>query len=257
MQVQYDNHDEQMKKLSSRKSRLAGICIWIFAGMSCISLQVKAEESRVAVSAAGKVSVKPDMAEFSAVVKSDAKTSEKAAADTAEKYRTVQNALRTAGIPSEDATSAAYSVSPRWEWDQSLGRSVLKGYTARHTIMVKVRNLGSIGKAIDASVQGGADEVQNISFSSSRYESLRQQALAAAVENARRDADIMARAAGGRLGQLLEAVINEQPSRVRPYQDVMALKAAPEAAPTEIAPSEQEIVVTVNTRWRFIGGISK
>lgn len=247
----------EMKKMLTVKTRLITYSLLMLAGMCCISSHAEAEESRVLVSAVGKVSVRPDMAEFAVVVKSDAKTSEKAASETADKYRSVQNALRTAGVAPEDATSATYTVSPRWEWDQSLGRSVLKGYTARHTIMVKVRNLGSIGKAIDASVQGGADEVQNISFSSSRYESLRQQALAAAVENAHRDAEIMAKAAGGHLGQLQEAVINEQPQRVRPYQDVMAMKAAPEAAPTEIAPSEQEIAVTVSTRWRFIGASSR
>ena len=66
-----------------------------------------------------------------------------------------------------------------------------------------------IGRAIDAAVQAGADEVQSITFSSSRYEALRQQALAVAVGNARRDAEIMARAAGGRLGQLIEVSVSQ------------------------------------------------
>ncbi len=235
------------------KKKLLFITICCFVVMLGISVAGYAEESQVVVSASGKVSVKPDMAEFGIVVKSDAKTAEKAAAETAEKYRTVQDALRSAGISLEDAPTSSYTVSPRWEWDQSQGKSLLKGYSARHTIMVKVRSLGKTGKAIDAVVQAGAEEVQSISFSSSNYEMLRQQALAAAVVNARRDAVIMAQAAGGCLGQLIEASVSQPVYGDRPSMEAMSLKAAPMQAPTEIAPSEQDIVVTVHSRWRFMG----
>jgi uncharacterized protein len=234
------------------KTKLFFFSFFLFAVMAGISLTARAEERQVVVSAAGTVSVKPDMAEFGVVVKSDAKTADKAAAETAGKYRHVQSALRTAGIPLEDAPTASYTVSPLWEWDQVLGKSLLKGYSARHTIMVKVRNLGTVGRVIDAAVQAGADEVQNIMFSSSVYEGLRQQALAAAVSNARRDAAIMASAAGGHLGQLIEVSVSQPVFGGRPVMEAMAMKAAPAPAPTEIAPSEQDIIVTVNTRWRFI-----
>lgn len=234
------------------KIKLMFFSVWLIIGMAGFSVKACAEESQVVLSASGTVSVKPDMAEFGVVVKSDAKTADKAAAETAEKYRRVQGALRAAGIPLEDSPTASYTVSPRWEWDQPLGKNLLKGYTARHTIMVKVRILDIIGRVIDAAVQAGADEVQNISFSSSRYEALRQQALAAAVANARRDAAIMAQAAGGRLGQLIEVSGSQPQYEGRPVMEAMAMKAAPAPVPTEIAPSEQDIVVTVTTRWRFI-----
>ncbi len=232
------------------KTKLIFCTLWLLVGVAGFSLPAHAEESRVVVSASGKVSVKPDMAEFGVVLQSNAKSAERAAAETAEKYHRVQAALRTAPVPLEDAPTVSYTVSPNWEWDQSLGKSLLKGYTARHAIMVHVRTLGLIGRAIDAAVQAGADEVQSITFSSSRYEELRQQALAAAVGNARRDGSIMAQAAGGRLGPLIEVGVSQPPYSGRPAMEMMALKAAP--APTEIAPSEQDIVVTITSSWRFI-----
>jgi uncharacterized protein YggE len=234
------------------KKKLISISVWLFIGMSGCFLNARADEPQIVVSAAGTVSVKPDMAEFGVVVKSDAKSADKAAAETADKYRKVQGALRTAGIPLEDAPTASYTVSPDWEWDPSLGKSLLKGYSARHALMVKVRTLVVIGRAIDAVVQAGADEVQSVSFSSSRFEALRQQALAAAVGNARKDAATMAQAAGGRLGQLIEVSVSQPVYSARFSLDTMAMKSAPAPAPTEIAPSEQDIVVTVNSRWRFI-----
>ncbi len=234
------------------KKKLIFFTLWLLVGVAGFSLRAYAEESQIVVSASGKVSVKPDMAEFGVVAQSNAKSAERAAAETAEKYRRVQAELRTASVSLEDAPTASYTVSPNWEWNQSLGKSILVGYTARHVIMVKVRNLGIIGRAIDAAVQAGADEVQNITFSSSSYEKLRQQALAVAVGNARKDAAVMADAAGGHLGQLIEVAVSQPQYVGRPAMDVMALRAAPAPIPTEIAPSEQDIVVTVTSRWRFI-----
>jgi uncharacterized protein YggE len=239
-------------KMVTMKTKLIIFRLWLFVGFAGFSLTARADEPQVVVSATGTVSVKPDMAEFGVVVKTDARSADKAAAETAEKYRKVQSALRTAGIPLEDAPTASFTVSPNWEWDPSLGKSLLKGYSARHVIMVKVRNLAVIGRAIDAVVQAGADEVQNINFSSSSFEALRQQALAAAVGNARRDASTMAQAAGGRIGQLIEVSVSQPVYSGRFAMDSMALKSAPSPAPTEIAPSEQDVAVTVNSRWRFI-----
>ena len=235
------------------KQKLLFFSVWVFCIGCCLSPAVQAEGNQLVVSASGRVSVRPDMAKFGVVVKSDAKTADMAAADTAEKYRVVQSSLRKAGIALEDAPTASYTVAPRSEWDQSLGKSVLKGYTARHTIMVKVRKLENIGRAIDSVVQAGADEVQSISYSSSRYDALRQEALSVAVENARRDAAIMAKAAGGRVGQLIEVSVNQPSYRGDyPQMEVMAMRAAPSPVPTEIAAADQDISVSINSRWRFI-----
>jgi uncharacterized protein YggE len=212
-----------------------------------------AEENQIVVSATGSVTVKPDMAEFRIQLKSLAGNADKAAAQTAERYRAVQKALRSAGIPSEDAPSAGFTVSPEWEWSQSSGRNVLKGYAARHIIDVKIRDLKLAGKAIDAVVQAGADEVQNIRFFSSNFDVLRRNALAIAVENARKDADIMAKAAGGRVGGLIELNVQQPATRGGLVMEMMEAKAAPAPAPTEFSPSDQEIQVGILSRWRFIG----
>jgi len=239
--------------------RLLFFAICCYALSAGSSYAAQPEENQLVVSATGRVSVRPDTAEFGVMVKTVAKNADQAAVRTAEKYRTVQQAFRAAGIPAEDAPTASYTVTPQWEWVQSESRSVLKGYAARHLVMVKVRNLALTGKAVDAAVQAGADEVHQISFSSSRYDELRRQALAAAVSNARSDAETMAKAAGGRLGGVIELTVGQPHYRPVPSMDMMSLKAAaPEAAPpTEIAPAEQDIEVTVSSRWRFLREAAK
>ncbi|MCE1273322.1 MAG: SIMPL domain-containing protein [Chlorobiaceae bacterium] len=209
-----------------------------------------AAEEGISVTATGTVKVMPDMAVFDVVVQSSDKDAGKATSKTAETVAVLQKSLRSAGIPAADATTAGYSVSPEWSW--SSGKSTLRGYIARHVIRVSVRELRLAGAAVDAAVQSGAGEVGQIRFVPSRYENLRKDALDLAVRNARADADVIARAAGGRLGALIE-LNSGQSSRAPMYQmeEATLMKAAPAAPPTEITPGEQEISVTVQSRWRF------
>jgi len=229
----------------------------LLAAIIAMSVTARAEENQILVSATGTVTVRPDMAEFGVVLRSVEKDAGKAAARTAEKYRAVQQALRSAGIPPEDATTSSFTVSPEWEWDAAAGRNHLKGYAARHLITVRVRSLTETGRAIDAVTGAGADEVHPLVFSSSRFDLQRRQALAAAVEQARTDAEVMAKAAGGRLGQAIELSVGQPVYRGGPVMETMAMKAAAAPAPTEIAPSDQDISVTVNTRWKLLGASSR
>jgi hypothetical protein len=215
-----------------------------------------AEEQGISVTASGAVKVRPDMAVFRAVVQSSDRDARKAAAKTAETWSALQHALRTAGIPVDDSPSAGYMVSPEWVWDKSSGKNVLKGYVARHVVRVTVRDLRLIGAAVDAAVQAGVGNVEEIQFFSSRQEALRREALDLAVRKARMDGDVMANAAGGKLGALMDLTADQQ-SFPRPSQDLMMLKAAPMAQATEIAPAEEEVTVTVHSRWRFIGSSGK
>ena len=66
------------------KTKLLFICLFFFVECCVLSPAGYAEESQVVVSATGRVLVKPDMAEFDVVVKSDANTAETAVAETAE-----------------------------------------------------------------------------------------------------------------------------------------------------------------------------
>ncbi|NTU57409.1 MAG: SIMPL domain-containing protein [Chlorobiaceae bacterium] len=234
--------------------------VLIVALMLCTPLlmpELHAEEPGISVNASGSVNVRPDMAVFRAVVQSSDKDARKASAKTAETWAELQKALRSAGIPVDDSPSAGYTVSPEWVWDKPSGRNVLKGYVARHVVRVTVRDLRLIGAAVDAAVQAGVGDVQEIQFSSSRQEALKREALDLAVRKARTDAEVMANAAGGRLGTLLELASDAQSYPVM-RQDAMMLRAAPMAAPaTEIAPAEEEVSVTVRSRWRFIGPTGK
>ncbi len=214
------------------------------------SFPLCAADSSVAVSATGRASVRPDMVEFDILLTDTASSAALATGRTAEKYRKVQDALRSEGIDVADATSRSFGVRQEWEWENTTRRRVFRGYTSTHVLHVTVRKTGQAGSVIDASVKAGADEIQSIAFTSSRYDEVRRAALADAVRNARHDASVMADAAGVSLGTLLDIQTGSSPGypvRELDAAPVQKLMAAP--SPTEVAPGELEVRAQVFCRW--------
>lgn len=224
------------------------LCFMMFA------VPLHAGAQFVTVSAQGVVSVKPDLANLQVRLAGTAGSAERATAIAANKYKTVQQALRTNGVKAGDAVTSSFSVQEQWEWDNSTRKRIFKGYMATHMLRVTVRQLDRTGKVIDAAVKAGADGIPTIGFSSSIYPEKRREALAEAVRNAQKDARAMASAAGMSLGALQEMSSGASP--VFPVTSVVRdagekMLAAPVS--TDISPGEQQIRVTVTCRWVLAG----
>jgi uncharacterized protein YggE len=233
-------------------SVLVLLCGAIFAS------PLQAGEPGISVAASSSVQYYPDTAEFTTAVETVDKDAAKAAAKVAMLWNTLQQALRKAGISSSDASSAGYTVSPEWEWNRSNGNRVFKGYKARHVVRVIVRDLRTLGGAIDAVVGAGAGNVDGLRYFSSQYDNFRMQALENAVKSAKRDAELMARSAGGRLGSLLELEYGQTQPDYPVMRAVMADGLQAEGAPpTEVQPAEQKLTVSVSSRWAFVSGSGK
>ena len=241
-------------KLEIPMHKIPFISLMLLVVLLAFVLPLYAADSSVSVSAQGTVSVKPDMAEFQVRLIDTAPTAEQATALTAKKYRSVQQALRKSGVSAEDAVTQSFTVRQEWEWNSASRKKVFKGYTATHTLKVTVRNLADAGRVIDASVRAGADEIPVIGFASSKYEAKRREALSKAVDNAKKDARVMAAAAGMSLGTLLEMQTGTSP--VYPLQrnmvQGMGEKALAAPVPTEISPGEQDVKVSVYCRWSLV-----
>jgi uncharacterized protein YggE len=77
--------------------------------------------------------------------------------------------------------------------------------------------------------------------------------LAIAVAKSRADAEVIARAAGGSLGALIEIIAADtyQPGPPRPYARDMAMSVAKqESVPVEAG--QESVTASVNARWQFV-----
>jgi len=203
------------------------------------------------VSAQGEVRVAPDRATIHIAVQTRAATAAAAANENAQRQQRVMAAIRALGIAQDQISTVGYTVGPEHRYEPNREPRIV-GYLVTNTVVVDVRRIEQVGPVIDAALGAGANLISGLHFYSSTADESRRQALALAIGTARRDAEAMARAAGGSAGSLLEASIGAY--RFPPPMPVMRAEAADIAAPTPISPGEQTISVTVQTRWRFVPG---
>lgn len=206
---------------------------------------------QIAVTGRGEVKVSPDRATIQISVQTRASTAATAAAENANKTQAVLTALRSLGLGNDQLSTINYNINPEQRYEPNK-EPVVIGYTVTNTVLADVRRLNQVGPVIDAAVSHGANMITSLQFYASNTEAARRTAIASAIEKARADADVAARAARGTLGTLLEINIGSYSS---PPQPMMMLKRAMEAqADTPINAGQETLAVEVNTRWRFIPG---
>lgn len=187
----------------------------------------------------GSVSVVPDRTSFSFGTTNDAGTTADALRASATTVARVVEALRAAGIAKADIQTTEVSVSPRMNEN---GDAVV-GYTASDSVSATVRKLGAAGDVVDAAVRAGANQVYGPDLAASDRDSAYDKALAAAVAKARDKAELLARTAGAKLGQI--TAVAESDGTPQPLG---AMGAARDAS-VQIEPGTQTVDATVTVTF--------
>lgn len=205
---------------------------------------------QIVTSGSGEAQISPDRATIFIGVQTRAATASLAGADNARRQRAILDTLRALGLTGEQLSTVNYNVSPEMQYAPN-GTTPPKvvGYTVSNTVRADVRQLGDVGKVIDAALAKGANEISSLQFYSSKADSVRRVALSAAVSSARADAEALARAAGGSLGSLLELSTADVPNR--PPQPIMMSRMV-DAKATPIESGEQTFSASVTARWQFV-----
>jgi uncharacterized protein YggE len=153
-------------------------------------------------------------------------------------------AVTALGIPEKDVQTTSVSVTPQRRQGRPEGRPFeIVGYEVSNQVRIKVRDLSRLGRLLDALVGQGANVLGGTSFSVSDPAPFLDQARARAMADARRKAEVYARAAGVQLGPLLS--IREAPPGGLRLESPRMLAAS--AVP--VAPGEQELQVSVTVTY--------
>lgn len=207
---------------------------------------------RIVTSGEAETRVAPDRASVFVGVQSRALTAAAAAADNARRQKAVIDTIKAAGIPAEQIATQSYSVSPEMRYDPN-GTTPPKvtGYIVRNTVRVELKKIDQVATIIDASLAKGANEISGVQFSISTIADVRRTAIAAAVNNARADAEALASAAGGTVGALLE--LSTSGPMPRPMMmSVGVAGGVARGAPTPVEPGEQVVSANVSATWQFV-----
>ena len=124
-------------------------------------------------------------------------------------------------------------------------------YQVVHDLSVTVLNIDQTGSVIDACVAAGANVINYVSFESSGIQAAYDQALGEAFADAKRKAELIAAAAGMKLGDVQS--ISTQGSGEGVYNNTFRLKADAEedagASATQLSPGTQHTSATVTVTW--------
>ena len=198
----------------------------------------------VSVTGEATVSVPPDQAQIDGGVTSDAKTAREASDANNAAMGKVLLALKGAGIDEKDYQTSRLSLQPQYAPNRS-GPSPVVGYRASNRVTVRLRDVAKVANIIDVLVGAGANELGGINFMVSQASKLLDEAREKAVADARRKAEIYAKAAGVTLGEPLS--ISEEGGAAPVFRGKMVGGMAASAAP--IAQGEETLSVTVNVSW--------
>ncbi len=216
---------------------------------------INAPLPQISVGSMGEVKVTPDRANIQISVQTKAATAATAVTENASRQKAVINALRGLGLRADQISTVGYNVMPEQRYEPNR-EPVVVGYNVTNTVSVDVTDLTMVGRIIDTSIARGANMISSLNFYASNTESARREAIAAAIQKARLDADAAARAAGGTIGGLLEISIGAYFPPPRPVEYAIQVTAA-RSADTPIQPGDQTLSVNVSTRWSFIAGAGR
>jgi len=197
----------------------------------------------ISVSGEATVSVAPDQAQIDGGVTSDGKTAREASEANNAAMGKVLLALKGAGIEEKDYQTSRLSLQPQYAPNRT-GSSPITGYRASNRVTIRLRDVTKVANVIDVLVGAGANDIGGINFTVSQPSKHLDEAREKAVADARRKAEIFARAAGVTLGEPLS--ISEEGAPAPMFRGKLA---APMAAGAPVAQGEETLSVSVNVSW--------
>jgi uncharacterized protein YggE len=198
----------------------------------------------------GDVDIKPDRAQVLFSVETRASTAATAVAENSRRQRAVLDTLQELGVAPDQLQTAYLQVMPEMVYPGQGLPPKVSGYLARNSVRVEVLKLDQTGILVDAGLAKGSTGIGGLQFYSSKEAESRREALSKAVIAARLDAEVMAKAAGYRLGELLEIIGNQQPSSPVSFgMELRSARASIDTGPTPVNPGEIKISQTVTVRW--------
>ena len=228
-----------------------------FLALLLAPLAVLADNDRprtVSVSGIGEVAAEPDLAHVTLGVEARRPTMAEARAEVAKTVDRVLALTRDLKIDPKLVNATRLQVQPEYSWNDKDRQRVLLGYVVSRQVQVELRDLEQLGPLLERAVDAGVNQVNDPVLDSSKRKSLEREAMAKAVEDARLNAETLAKAAGVRLGpvRMLNGSSSAPPMPMY-RRGPMVMADAASAPPAETyQPGEMKFSATVNAEYDLL-----
>lgn len=197
------------------------------------------------LAAYGETKVAPDMATITLGVMTEGQTAQAAMQANAERMRGVMAALRRGGVAERDIQTSNLSLQPQYQYAENQPPRLI-GYQASNQVTITVRDLANLGRAVDATVGAGANQVHGISFGLNDPTAAENAAREMAVRALAQKADLYARSTGHRVVRLVTLSEGAASYPLPPPMPIAAMASfRKEMADTAVSPGELKVRVDV------------
>ena len=222
--------------------RLLGFAVVAATWLAAPALAQTMPPPAISVTGEANVSVAPDQVQIDGGVTSDAKTAREASDANNAAMGKVLLALKGAGIEEKDYQTSRLSLQPQFATPSKASERAqgILSFRASNRVTVKIRDVTKVANVIDVLVSAGANEIGGIHFTVTQASKVLDEAREKAIADARRKAEIYAKAAGVTLGEPIS--ISEEGAPVPVFRGKVA---APMAAGAPVAQGEEMLFAVV------------
>ena len=214
-------------------------------------------ETTLTVSAEGSVMADPDIAFITTGVQSEAESAKAAMEENRAAMNAVFDVLGAVGIAERDMQTSNFQIYPQYDYievrenDRDVSRQELRGYVVSNQLTVRVRDLDSLGPTLDALVEAGGNTFSGLRFALDDDTEAMNTARTRAVETALARAELLATAAGYRVGRIVtmsESTYNRGPEPMM----AMARMESADMSTTPIAAGEVGYTANVSIEFELV-----
>lgn len=199
----------------------------------------------------GIIKVAPEVASIYLSVEGYGKTAKEARDKNAIAMNNVMKELQKIGVTKEEIQAVSFNVYPTYNFNPEKNQSIITGYQAVNQVVIKTDKLEKIGIIVDAAIDAGANNVQNINYSVKDEEAWTLKALEKATLAASKKAKTISKT----LGITIKGInsVSEQGSYVRTFDTGANYSKAVRAEASQSTPiqSPEFIEIRANVSINF------
>lgn len=233
-----------LRPLALAAALALGVTATMIASAQTAPMMAPSDGTLLSVSAQAEAKRVPDIATVSTGVVTQAADANGAMRANAEQMAKVIAAIKAAGVAERDIQTSGINLGPQYHYAPDKP-PVITGYQATNTVTITARDIGKLGKLLDALVATGANQVYGPNFDVDDKESAYDEARRNAIKTAQQRAEMYAKTLGMRVRRIVS--ISEGGGMGRPGPiPMMAMARAEKAADTQVEPGETTLSVNLD-----------
>ncbi len=235
---------------------LAVVLVTRFVSPIPLSITQTTTEKSAAFSASGTSSIStiPDKVEITMGVSRREADIQQAQTRANEIINKINSDLQGLGVAKEDIKTQNYSIYPIYDFQS--GSQRITNYSVDVSLTVSLTDFEKLNTVVDMATAAGANQVSGIQFklSEEKERQIKEQARAEAIEDAKANAQELARLAGMKLGKVVNVIEDQGVGGPLPYlaADAAMGRGGGAGAPTNIEPGSTSYDYTVTISYETL-----